>query len=49
MANILADELGKGAYPALLHCFSSGRELMEKGVELGLYISFSGIWKERWC
>ncbi|HXK54679.1 MAG TPA: TatD family hydrolase, partial [Hyphomicrobiales bacterium] len=25
------------------HCFSSGRELAFKGVELGLYVSFSGI------
>lgn len=43
MANILQDEMKKGEYPALLHCFSSGRALMQKGVELGLYVSFSGI------
>ena len=43
MANILEDEMEKGAYPAVLHCFSSGRGLMEKGVALGLYVSFSGI------
>ena len=43
MAAILEDEAGKGAFPALLHCFSSGRRLMEVGVALGLYVSFSGI------
>ncbi|GAA0770204.1 TatD family deoxyribonuclease [Roseibium denhamense] len=43
MAAILEDEMGKGAFPALLHCFSSGRDLAMKGVELGLYVSFSGI------
>ncbi len=43
MIAILEDEAGKGAFPALLHCFSSGAELMRRGVELGLYVSFSGI------
>lgn len=43
MAAILEDEMGKGAYPAVLHCFSSGPELARRGVELGLYVSFSGI------
>ena len=43
MAAILADEMAKGAFKALLHCFSSSRALAEKGVELGLYVSFSGI------
>ena len=42
-ARILAEEMGKGAFKAVLHCFSSGRELAFKGVELGLYVSFSGI------
>jgi len=32
-----------GPYDFLLHCFSSGRELAEKSVEMGGYISFSGI------
>jgi TatD DNase family protein len=40
---ILVEETGKGAFPFLLHCFSSGRRLAEAGVELGGYISFSGI------
>lgn len=43
MIRVLEDEMGKGAFPALLHCFSSGPELARRGVELGLYVSFSGI------
>lgn len=43
VADILIDETGKGAFPAILHCFSSGRDLAMTGVELGLYVSFSGI------
>jgi TatD DNase family protein len=35
--------MGKGAFPALLHCYSSGPKLAEIGVELGLSVSFSGI------
>ncbi|TYR31121.1 TatD family deoxyribonuclease [Mesorhizobium microcysteis] len=43
MAAILEDETGKGAFPFILHCFSSGRSLAEVGVSLGGYVSFSGI------
>ena len=43
MAAILREEMGKGAFPAVLHCFSSGANLAAVGVELGLYVSFSGI------
>lgn len=43
MAAILTEEMGKGAFPFVLHCFSSGRRLAEVGLELGGYISFSGI------
>ena len=43
VAAILTEEMGKGAFPAILHCFSSGRELAMTGVELGLHVSFSGI------
>ena len=43
MIAILEDETTKGAFPFLLHCFSSGRRLAEVGVALGGYISFSGI------
>lgn len=42
-AAILADEMGKGAFTGLLHCFSSGVALAEQALDLGLYISFSGI------
>jgi TatD DNase family protein len=40
---ILAEEMGKGAFTGLVHCFSSGPQLADKVVELGLYISASGI------
>src|SRR5690606_26027373 len=43
IAAILKDEMGKGAFPFVLHCFSSGRGLAEAGVALGGYVSFSGI------
>lgn len=43
MAEILTEETGKGAFPAVLHCFSSGRSLAETGILLGHYVSFSGI------
>lgn len=43
MIRILEEETGKGAFPAILHCFSSGAELARRGVALGLYVSFSGI------
>ncbi|MBC7103227.1 MAG: TatD family hydrolase [Parvibaculum sp.] len=42
-AQILDEEMGKGAFPGLLHCFSSGPQLAEKALELGFYVSFSGI------
>jgi TatD DNase family protein len=43
MAAILEEEIGKGAFPFILHCFSSGAALAELGVRLGGYVSFSGI------
>jgi TatD DNase family protein len=43
MAGILEDETGKGAFPAVLHCFTGGRDLARKGIALGLSISFTGI------
>ncbi len=43
MAAILEEEMGKGAFPAVLHCFSSGADLARRGLALGLYVSFSGI------
>lgn len=43
MATILEQETAKGAFPFVLHCFSSGRSLAETGIALGGYVSFSGI------
>lgn len=43
MAAILTEETGRGAFPFLLHCFSSGPDLARIGVDLGGYVSFSGI------
>jgi len=43
VANILRNEAKKGAFPAVLHCFTGGRELAFTGIELGLYVSFTGI------
>jgi TatD DNase family protein len=43
IAAILAEEMKRGSFPAILHCFSSGRALALRGIELGLYVSFSGI------
>jgi TatD DNase family protein len=43
MIRILSDETGQGRFDAVLHCFSSGRRLAEVGVDLGFYVSFSGI------
>jgi TatD DNase family protein len=43
MARILEEETGKGAFPAVLHCFTGTRALAMKAVELGLYVSFTGI------
>ena len=40
---ILQEETGKGDFPFVLHCFSAGLELAKVGVELGGYVSFSGI------
>lgn len=43
VAAILTEEMGKGAFKAVLHCFTGSRGLALHGVELGLYVSFSGI------
>jgi TatD DNase family protein len=42
-ARVLEEEMGKGAFKALLHCFTSKQWLAERAVELGLTVSFSGI------
>jgi TatD DNase family protein len=43
MARILAEETRAGAFAAVLHCFTGGRDLALAGVALGCYVSFSGI------
>src|SRR6266536_959508 len=43
MARILTEEMQQGAFPAVPHCFTGGRDLARTGVELGMYVSFSGI------
>jgi len=43
MISILEEETGQGAFPFVLHCFSSGAELARRGLALGGYVSFSGI------
>jgi len=42
-ATILRDELGKGAFPGVLHCFTGSAELARIAIDLGFYISISGI------
>ena len=44
IASILREETDRGgAFAFLLHCFSSGRDLAEAALELGGYLSFSGL------
>jgi len=40
---ILKDEMAQGAFPALIHCFTASRELSQEVLDLGLYISLSGV------
>jgi TatD DNase family protein len=40
---ILADEMAKGPFKAVLHCYTGGRELAMKAIDMGLSISFTGI------
>ena len=43
MLRILRDEMAIGRFSALMHCFSSSRELAEGALDLGLYLSASGV------
>jgi TatD DNase family protein len=43
LAILREERAAGGGFDFLLHCFSSGRELAEKSVEMGGYVSFSGI------
>jgi TatD DNase family protein len=40
---ILEDEIAKGPFRAVLHCYTGGRELAMKAIGLGFSISFTGI------
>jgi TatD DNase family protein len=42
-AAILGEEMGKGAFTGVLHCFTASTDLARKMLDLGLYISLSGI------
>jgi TatD DNase family protein len=43
MAQTLEDEMAKGRFKFLLHCYTSGAELAGRALKLGAYFSFSGI------
>jgi TatD DNase family protein len=40
---ILREEHSNGAFPAVLHCYTGGRELAMRAVDMGLLVSFSGV------
>jgi TatD DNase family protein len=42
-ADILAEEMGQGAFPGVIHCFTASQGFADKALALGLYISISGI------
>jgi TatD DNase family protein len=42
-ARVLESEMARSPFKALLHCFTSKQWLAEKAVQLGMYVSFSGI------
>ena len=42
-ARILEEETGRGAFPAVLHCFTGGADLARRAIALGHFISFTGI------
>ena len=43
MARILKEGLGNGAYTCVMHCFSSGEGLAKAALDMGFYLSMSGI------
>ncbi len=42
-ADILAEDMGKGAYKGVIHCFTASGDFANKALKLGLFISISGI------
>ncbi|MDM7982909.1 MAG: TatD family hydrolase [Maricaulis sp.] len=43
MGDILEEEMGKGAFRPLMHCYTSGPELARRAAKLGAYFAASGI------
>lgn len=43
VARILEEEMSRGTFKPLLHCFTSSLDLARRGLALGAYVSFSGI------
>ena len=43
IADIIEEEMGKGSFTGVLHCFSSGAELARRALDVGFCVSFSGI------
>lgn len=43
MIRVLEDEMARGPFKALLHCFTGSQRLAQAGLDLGCYISFSGV------
>lgn len=42
-ARILEEEHAKGAFPAILHCYTGGPDLVARALQLGLHVSFTGV------
>ena len=40
---ILTEEMGEGAFPGVIHCFTASADFARTALNLGLYISLSGI------
>lgn len=43
MSRILTEEHRRGPFGCVMHCYASGRQLAERAIELGFYLSMSGI------
>ncbi len=40
---LLGEEMGQAAYPGVIHCFTASDDFARRALDLGLYISISGI------
>ena len=43
MADLLEEEMGKGAFRPLLHCYTGGADLARRAAKLGAFFAASGI------